>query len=67
MAEANRKRKRHDQLDRAASEQSARTHDNVVRTRPDHPGMDASLADVLDDEVARERMSEVPEHEKPSE
>ena len=67
MAENSPKRERRDQVDRAASEQSARTHDNVVRTRPDHPGMDASLADVLDDELARERMSEVPEHEKPAE
>ncbi len=28
--------------------------------------MDATLADVTDDEVARERMREVPEHEKPA-
>ena len=40
--------KRRDHVDRVASEQAARTHDNVVRTRPDHPGMDATLADVLD-------------------
>ena len=65
MAEPTRRRARRDHVDHAAEEQTARTQDNVARTRPDHPGMDAALADVTDDEVARERMREVPEHEKP--
>ena len=66
MGEPIRKRPRRDGVDDTADAQAARTHDNVARTRPDHPGMDATLADVTDDKVARERMREVPEHEKPA-
>jgi hypothetical protein len=67
MAEPTSKRERRDHVEHAANEQTARTQENTANTRPDHPGMDAALADMTGDEQAQERMSQVEPDDKPNE
>ena len=67
MAEPTSEREPRDHVQHAANEQTARTQENTASARPDHPGMDAVLADVTDDKVAQDRMSDVHPDDKPTE